>query len=46
VFDKRIADCAKQEKSSFSIVRKVECLTPFLTVLGLIMLIALAWENF
>jgi hypothetical protein len=46
VFDKRIADCTEQEDSSFSIVRKVEYLTLFLTLLGMIMLVALAWENF
>jgi hypothetical protein len=45
-FEKRIKECQKQEDSAFNIVKQVERAALALTVVGMILLIALAWKNF
>ncbi|MFZ0798887.1 MAG: hypothetical protein WCA13_16010 [Terriglobales bacterium] len=46
VFEKNIKKCQTQEDSAFNIVKRVECAALTLTVVGMGLLVALAWENF
>jgi len=46
VLEKRIAECQRQEDSAFSVVQRVDYAALALTVIGMVLLIALAWKNF
>jgi len=46
LFETKIAECTKQEKSAFATVKFVEYLTLTLVITGMGLLIALAWKNF
>jgi hypothetical protein len=46
VREERIKKCETQEDSTFNIVKQVEDAALTLTVVGMVLLIALAWKNF
>jgi hypothetical protein len=46
LFDDRITECQEQEDSAFIMTKRAEYVALVLTVAGMLMLIALAWENF
>jgi hypothetical protein len=46
IFRTKIEECEKQEKSAFNTVKVVEYLTLTLVVLGMALLVVLAWKNF
>jgi hypothetical protein len=45
LFNDRIAECQAQENSAFNMTKRAEYVALLLTIISMIMLIALAWEN-